>query len=164
MKPYMGMIKSFVNLDWIVFFTSPTSMKVYTALAALCGVFVLTLSIRDYLRDTYDLDVKLEWDKHARGISGPDSPCGWVTVTQLGKRPITISGLHIQMPNNTQHSIALNIFNTHLSEGKPEVYTIEQKNLSTFARDWRKVKVYVTDHRGKRYFSKPVNKKPSWAE
>jgi hypothetical protein len=137
-------------------------MKAYAALGPLCGVIALIWYIKDFFRDTYDLDVKLEWDKHARDIYASESTCGWVTVTQLGKRPITISSLYIQMPNNDQQSVSLNGFNTNLSEGNPEVYTIPQKKLSGFASDWKKVIVVVTDHRGNRYVSKTVKQKPSW--
>ncbi len=94
---------------------------------------------------------------------------GLAKVTNVGRRPVFISVVALELPKGFKHShLILNtsIAGTKLSEGdKPIAHMINYTDLAQYSEQWQKIRAYAEDSTGKRYFSEPPqknSKKPSW--
>lgn len=138
-----------------------------TIIAFVPGVGGLTLGIINYLRESPNVAVTLQWDMKGFGLeSNPNQLYGIITVTNVGRRPVYISHVQIQIRSDEFLMLMDSITGERLLEGDaPRVYSIIQNSELQKDKDvWDKMRAAVFDSTGKRYLSKRIKKKPSWAQ
>lgn len=149
-------------------------MVTLTDLAAIGGlIFGLTgmiLGFLNFFRDRPSVQVYLKWDM--KSIGNPqysvDKLWGVVSVTNIGRRPIFISHVHLKVPkgyDSTHLLLSEGIKGDRISEGdKPVNYMIDQEGLAEFKKDWKSLVAVVIDSTGKEHKSPKIKTKPSWAK
>lgn len=139
-------------------------------LAAILGMILgtagFTVSLMTYLRDRPKIRLKLQWDMMDTSTK---KLMGLVRVTNIGRRPIFVSVVALELPKGHSHShLILNssMPGTKLSEGdKPMAHLINYEELAEYSNEWRVIRAYAEDSTGRRYFSeRPAEnaKVPSW--
>lgn len=147
---------------------------IISLLIAIFGTIIgsagLILSILNYFNDRPNVKVILMWDMKPFGsateILNENKLWGSVAITNIGRRPIYVSHLHLDVPNYSESTwlLAESINGEKLQEGDPpKIYPLSQEKLEQFCDRWDKIRAVVIDSTGKKYYSKPANKKPSWA-
>jgi len=160
----------------------------FTLAISIIGLVIGTagfiLGVLNYRRDRAVVKVSLEWDVSLalRGIPfpgtfDPNRPCGVISVTNIGRRPVYITqvgiGHWIGKDPRLKSSISDDSFlmaisdsveGAKLGEGDPpRRYAVSQSGLETWGHCWRGVRAYVKDSTGKFYSSPPAENRPSWA-
>jgi len=146
-------------------------MTAISMTAAILGMILgsagFAVSWMNYLRDRPKIKLTLNWDM-TETVSR--QKYGLAKVTNIGRRPVFISVVAIELPKGFTHShLILNasMAGTKSSEGdKPIAHIINYTDLAQYAGQWRKIRAYAEDSTGKKYFSKfPAqgSPKPSWA-
>jgi hypothetical protein len=93
-----------------------------------------------------------------------------VTVSNVGRRPIFIGAAVLLAPKGfkpTHFLLMESIPGRKLSEGdEPARIKINPEGMEKYAKSWRKVRVYVEDSAGRKYFAKqlPKSRIPLWAK
>jgi hypothetical protein len=141
-------------------------------LAALLGMLLGTagfiIGLMNYLRDRPIVKVFLKWDMTEVGPN--QNLFGVLRVTNVGRRPIYISVAALQVPKGFTYTHLIlkeSMPGTKLSEGDaPATFMVNYDGLGQYAKHWRKVRGYVEDSAGHKYFSKKLPKSdvPSWAK
>jgi hypothetical protein len=138
--------------------------------AALLGMVLGTagfvMGLMNYLRDRPKVRVTLKWD-----MTEPNTGrmAGVVKVTNVGRRPIFISIVALQVPEGFKHShlvLAKSIPGQKLSEGDATAgFLANYEGLEAYAKKWRDVRWYAEDGAGGKYLSEklPETDIPSWA-
>ncbi len=145
-----------------------------TDIGALLGVIFgtagLVLGIMNYLRDRPEVVVTLKWDMKVTDnpVYDPNKNWGFVTVSNVGRRPIYISHASITIPKGYGHNYLLlweGLRGQRLAEGDPPVdYVLAQDKLEKYKKVWKKMRAVVFDTAGKKYYSKvDKSRPPSWA-
>jgi hypothetical protein len=90
---------------------------------------------------------------------------GVISITNIGRRPIFFSHTHLAVPNNSEYLVITEgLTGEKLQEGDPpKTYPVTQEGLEKYANEWHKIRAVVIDSTGKKYYSKPAQQKPSWA-
>lgn len=157
-----------------------TLALVISLVSGVIGVSAFTLGVLNYLRDRPKVRVTIKFDMSVsrEGMLDPSKPWGLISVTNAGRRPVFISiaafgywrGRALRprgrsLPDGHFLQIAAqSVGGTKLGEGDaPVTYIFSQDGLDQHAANWDKVRAYVEDSTGKRYLSKPVSTRPSWA-
>jgi hypothetical protein len=133
----------------------------------MLGTAGFVMGIMNYLRDKPKIKVRLKWDMTEIHTS---RMFGFLTVTNVGRRPIYITAAALRLPKGFRSSHLLlkeSIPGTKLSEGDaPATFRVPYDLLAVYANKWRDVRGYAEDSAGKRYISKklPESDIPSWAK
>lgn len=159
---------------------------IISVVGGMIGSAGLTLSILNYLRDRPVVKVSLQWDMSIKptpfeSLYDHNKPWGLIRVTNIGRRPTYIAVAAIQYlptvyergmyrllkrrPRNAFCAlISDSIRGKKLSEGDPaEVFVISQDGREQHRKYWLSVRALVEDSAGKKYYSPPVDRCPSWA-
>jgi hypothetical protein len=149
----------------------PTSGISLSDLAAILGMVLGTagfvMSLMNYLRDRPKVKVSLKWDMTE---VGSNKVMGLVRVTNVGRRPIHISVVALQVPKGFKHSrliLKKSMPGQKLSEGDaPAAFPVNHDGLEQYSKNWREVRAYAEDSAGGKYLSKklPKSEIPSWAK
>lgn len=142
-----------------------------TIVAMVLGTSGFVLGIISYLRDRPIVKVTLQWDMSVLDykLRGEGKLCCLIRVTNVGRRPIYVSHVALEMPKGSKPShwlIKEGVVGNSLSEGcPPQLFHTNQKGLEAYAAKWRDIRGQVTDSSGKVWRSKKLSKKiiPSWA-
>lgn len=150
---------------------APHWVTVLTAVAALVGMVLGTagfvMSVMNYLRDRPRVKVALQWDM-SDVVSGRKS--GVVRVTNVGRRPVHIGAVALQVPKGFDHThlvLKKSMPGQTLSEGDPPAgFLVDYAGLEKYAKNWRDLRAYAEDSTGAKYISKklPRANVPSWAK
>jgi hypothetical protein len=140
-------------------------------LAAILGMVLGTagfvMGLMNYLRDRPKVKVFLKWD--LVDTSNSANKIGIVRVTNVGRRPIYISVVALQVPKGFKYTrliLKQSMQGQKLSEGDaPATFPVNYAGLNQYSKTWRKVRGYAEDSAGGKYLSKKVarSEKPSWA-
>ncbi len=140
-------------------------------LAATIGMVLGTagfvMSLMNYLRDRPNVKVTLKWDMTSIRNGQLD---GVVRVVNVGRRPVFISIVALQVPKGFKHThlvLKESIPGEKLSEGdKPAGFLVNYEGLKQYAGKWREVRGYAEDSAGGKYLSErlPESDIPSWAK
>jgi len=139
-------------------------------IGTITGTCGLILSILNYTRDKPNIQITLKWDMLPYGLAttlfDENKLWGVVSITNVGRRPIFFSHLHLKVPGTSEYLlISDGISGEKLLEGDPpKTYPVTQEGLEKYADHWDKIKAVVIDSTGKKYYSLPAQKKPSWAQ
>ena len=159
---------------------------VISVVGGLIGTVGLTLSILNYLRDRSGVRVSLQWDMSITPTLFASQydhrkPWGLIRVTNIGRRPIYISAAALEYFPSSYERIAYSLLRRlprndfcaiidesiggkKLSEGDPpQVFVVTQEGMERHSGYWLRVRAFVEDSAGKKYFSRPVDRCPSWA-
>ncbi len=137
-------------------------------IGTITGTSGLILGILNYNRDKPNIQITLVWDTSPfgaiRAIYDENKLWGVISVTNIGRRPIFFSHLHLEIPGTTEKLlISEGISGEKLQEGDPpRNYPITQEGLEKYADKWNKIRGVVIDSTGKKYYSLPAQNKPSW--
>src|SRR6266700_2689712 len=100
-------------------------------LGMILGTAGFTISLMNYLRDRPRVRLTLKWDMTELGTG---RLFGLVKVTNVGRRPVFISAVALELPPGFKHShLILNnsIAGTKLSEGdQPIVHSVSYTDLA----------------------------------
>jgi hypothetical protein len=150
---------------------TPHSIISLSDVAALLGMVLGTagfvMSLMNYLRDRPRVTVSLKWDMTE--ISS-NKKFGFVSVANIGRRPIYISIAALRLPEGFKHShliLKQSIPGAKLSEGDASArFLVDCDKLEKYSKRWRDVRGYAEDSAGRRYVSKKLAKNPvpSWAK
>jgi hypothetical protein len=143
-----------------------------TATASILGMLLGTagfvMSILNYLRDRAKVKITLRWNMR---IVETGELMGLVRVTNIGRRPVFISVVALEVPKGFEYPYLLlkqSIQGTKLGESeKPLGLPVSYGSLSPYSKVWRKMRAYAEDSTGKRYYSKFPAKgveTPSWVK
>ena len=151
-----------------------------TQIAAVCGVVFgfagLVLSILNYFRDRPELVVALKWDMATTGDlkHDPNKLWGIVRVTNTGRRPIFLTAVALELPKlfatekGFEHNLLVlggSLGGKKLTEGDPPaVFVVTQDDLTRYSTVWNQIRAIAEDSTGRRYKSRKVSERPSWAE
>jgi len=132
-------------------------------LGMVLGTAGFTVSVLNYLRDCPKVKVLLQWnmtDSRTGVIKG------LVRVTNVGRRPVFIGAAAIQVEGGATYLLSDAIPGTKLQEGdKPAGYFVNHDGMAQHFGEWRKVRAFVEDSTGKKYWSKypsKSDKPPAW--
>jgi hypothetical protein len=135
-------------------------------LGAVLGSAGLTISILAFLRDRPNITVTLNWDLESMEI--PGNRIGVVGVTNIGRRPVYIGAVALELPKHHKYNALLlmeSIQGKRLDEGDPPAkFMVTYAKMEKYKVDWSKIRAFAEDSAGKKYYSKYPEKKPSWAE
>lgn len=132
-------------------------------LGMVLGTAGFTVSVLNYLRDRPKVKVLLQWNMtdSRTGIVK-----GLVRVTNIGRRPVFIGAAAIQIEGGATYLLSDAIPGTKLQEGdKPAGYMVNHEGMEKHSGEWRKVRAFVEDSTGKKYWSKypsKSDKPPAW--
>jgi hypothetical protein len=150
-----------------------TPAEPITIASAIIGMMLGTagfvISLFNYLRDRPNVRVCLNWDWKVTDslLYDPTKYWGIVSVTNVGRRPVFITSVALRLPKRYTPSWLLlgeSIPGKKLSEGDPPAtFMSTQERMEEYSGDWRKIRAVAFDSAGKRYISKPVRARPSWA-
>lgn len=107
------------------------------------GLSGLTLSILNYWRDRPNIQINLLWDMESFGditkIYDTNKLWGVVSITNIGRRPIFFSHVHLKISGQTEILIINEgLDGEKLQEGDPpKYYPINQEGLDAFAKQWK---------------------------
>jgi hypothetical protein len=142
-----------------------------TALAgALLGSFGSVLGVLNHLRDRAEVTVTLQWDMAVVGNPVYDASKKWglVKVANVGRRPVYVSHASLRLPAGSKHQVLLlrdAIGGEKLAEGDPpKAYVVDQTDLGSYTKEWKKVYAEISDSTGKSWRSKHQKwqTEPSW--
>jgi hypothetical protein len=145
-----------------------TLSNVAALLGMVLGTAGFVISLRNYLRDRPKVKLTLQWDMAQVGQQA--NKIGVLRVTNIGRRPIHISVAALTVPKGFKYShliLAESMPGTKLFEGDaPATFSINYKDLAQYSKHWRKVRGYVADSTGRKYYSKKLPKSPipSWVK
>ena len=158
---------------------SAIRLFVVTLITAICGsVFGfagLLLSILNYFRDRSELVVTLRWDMAVTDnpIYDPKKHWGIVRVTNIGRRPVHLAKVALELPKSFDTSegfrhthllLSRSIGGQRLAEGDPPAgFVVSQDDLARYSGVWQHIQAIAEDSTGKTYHSKKVSARPSWA-
>lgn len=145
-----------------------------TAMTAITGLVIatisLTLSVLNYRRDAYRLDVSLNWDMKPFGNTTLDSTksYGLITVRNTGRRTVFFSHPHLQLLGrkklfifgeriiDKQFISRDTLEEVTIKEGDPpKRYPVKSGEFVEYSKRWKDVRAVAIDARGKSYYSKP---------
>jgi hypothetical protein len=135
----------------------------------LLGSAGFAISLFNYLRDRPVVRVVLQWDMSITGNPRYDHSKFWgiATVTNVGRRPVFITTVGVELPKGSKPSFLLlieAIEGRKLSEGdQPVTHMIEQDQMKKHAHHWAEMRAVAIDSAGRKYKSKRVAERPSWA-
>lgn len=147
-------------------------MNIVSLTAAILGMVLGTagfvMSIMNYLRDRPRVKLTLVWDMTETRTK---ELCGMIKVTNIGRRPIFISAVALEVPSEGPRKLLVsmeNIQGKKLSEGDmPITHIVSYSQLCPYSPFWKKMRAYAEDSTGKRYYSKfPAAdaKAPQWVD
>ena len=147
-------------------------MTVVTEIGALLGMILgtagFTLSLMIYLRDRPKIRLSLQWDMTETKTG---ELYGIVRVTNIGRRPVFVSAVALELPRGLEHSHLLlntSIIGVKLCEGdQPAKHIVSYSRLCEYSKGWRDIRAYAEDSTGTRYFSdfpRKDAKPPSWVK
>lgn len=148
------------------------SPEIVSIIAIVISIISLTVSVFNYRRDNYKVNVSLDWDagKYYVGMqSNVKETWGTITVTNRGRRPVYIRNIGLKYPDDER---VFNLLGEDKLEGvkiseadPPIVIKIPQDNrLKRYSKNWRKLYAVAYDIKGKEYKSEKSWNTPSWAE
>lgn len=155
-------------LDVFLWIDKLLSVDVLSRLGAITGTIGCLLGILNFRRDKAKVTVKLAWDMEPYDVIssdlGENKLYCCITVTNEGRRPVFISHVAIKRPGKDKYLLLVKgVKGKTLREGDPpEKYVIPQDRLGQYSKEWRKLRGYVENSSGRRYYSKPVSERPSW--
>jgi len=133
-------------------------------LGSLLGGAALVISILNYRRDKPQLKVTLKWDMTEVGTR---RMMGIVKVANVGRRPVHLGAVALELPPSLKHSHLLlhdSIKGKRLDEGdKPEAFMVNYDQMAQYKEVWDKIRAMAEDSTGKAYYSEYPKDKPSWA-
>jgi hypothetical protein len=138
-------------------------------IGAITGVSGLVLGILNYNRDKPNIQITLSWDMSSYGFASViyDEKKLWgvISITNISRRPIFFSHLHLEVPDTSKCLlISAGVAGEKLLEGDPpKTYPVTQEGLEEYADHWNKIRAVAIDSTGKKYYSLPAKQKPSWA-
>lgn len=144
-----------------------TITEVAAVLGMVLGTVGSVMSLMNYLRDRPKVKVILKWDMTEVNTN---NQTGVVRVVNVGRRPIFISVVAVQVPKGFKHThlvLKESIPGQRLSEGDaPADFLVNYDGLEKYAAKWRKMRGYAEDSAGRKYVSKkrPKSEIPSWAK
>lgn len=151
---------------WTPHFTVTLS-NLAAILGMLLGTAGFVMSLMNYLRDKPRVRVVLQWDMKDTGTG---AMMGLVRVSNVGRRPVFISAVALEVPKGFEYSHLVlmdAVAGKKLGEGDaPAVFMVKyDADLNKYSRVWRDLRGYVEDSAGGEYRSKklPKNPVPSWA-
>ncbi len=151
-------------------YSAQTRASIVTEFAAILGMVLGTvgfvMSVMNYLRDRPKIKAFVNW--HMEELR-TEEKMGIVTVANVGRRPIFISTAVMLVPKGfgkcTHFILMESVRGQKLSEGDaPTRIKVNHEGMEQYAKVWRKVRVYVEDSAGRKYFAKPDPRKPPWAK
>ena len=142
-----------------------TLNDITTLLGLIIGFSAFALSIFNYYRDKAKIRIELQWDMQN---NNDDEWYGTVFISNIGRRPIYISHLALELPKTYDSRylvIREGLFGHKLAEGdEPLIFQIPHEGMNEYKKDWRNIIAQVTDSSGKIWKSNRVKVKPLWAE
>lgn len=140
-------------------------------LAAITGMVLGTagfmMSWMNYLRARPQVRVSLQWDMTNLQTR---EMMGLVRVVNVGRRPIFISVVALELPKGFKDSHLIindSIQGAKLWEGDPpKGFPVKYEGLHQYAKHWRQIRAYVEGSAAKKYRSKqlPDSPVPSWVK
>lgn len=136
----------------------PPFVSAGVALLAL-GVSVVHAIInwRNYRRDQSKLRVVLRWNAEQTQFEGARSPVecyGHITVTNVGRRPVTVNFIALHLPGRKRVTNWLDE-PIRLQEGEEVIKKVHQDaTLTPFLGKWDHITASATDSTDKTYVSK----------
>jgi hypothetical protein len=134
-------------------------------LGMVLGTAGFVMALMNYMRDRPRIRVSVNW--HMAEVRTGEK-MGIVTVANVGRRPIFISIAVMRVPKKFKPDhfvLAESIQGQKLSEGDaPARIKVSLKDMEQYAKVWRKVRVYVEDSAGRKYFAKKSERVPPWAQ
>ena len=145
-----------------------TITDIMSLVALITGTVGCVLSTLNFLYDRAKVVVSFQWDMKPWGNIPLDENklYGCISVTNVGRRPVFISHASLKFPGHNKYGVLYEgLKGETLKEGDPpKRYPVSQEGLEEYSKDWSKIRGCVEDSTGKRYYSKPVLKQPSWAK
>lgn len=147
-----------------------------TAIVALAtAIASLVLGVLNHTRDRARVKVQLQWDMSVtEGPGGldPEKDWGFVNVVNVGRRPVYITSVYLVLPKSCRPRNLLltsSLFGPfspkRLEEGDPTAcIPTEQEGMEEHAGYWKKIRAVALDSTGRKYRSRKVSKRPSWAK
>ena len=141
-------------------------VSVAAILGMILGTAGFVMSLMNYLRDQARVRVILLWDMTDTHTL---EKFGFVRVTNIGRRPVFISCVALELPKGFGHS-GLMLMNTiggkRLAEGEELLNEpINYDSIAKYSSGWKRIRAYAIDSTGKKYYSDFPNDKataPSW--
>ena len=124
------------------------------------------IAISNYRRDRHKVRVDLKWNAEEtvfRGAKSAVERLGHITVTNVGRRPVSIDFIGLHLPGRKR---VINWLETgeviRLEEGAaPIVRKVHQDStLEPFVDSWRKIRASASDTAGREYRSKDGGERP----
>ena len=136
------------------------------------GVSGCILGVANFFRDRAKVKVTLQWDMRVTANVKYDPKKSWgvITVTNVGRRPIYVSHISLRLPRRYKPrylTILEFAAGNRLSEGDaPQIYPVDQQQMTQYARDSKIIVAQVWDSTGKVWRSRKLRRieKPSWAK
>jgi len=152
--------------------SSLTLQEIVVLLGIIFGVSGCVLGIANFLRDRPRVKITQQWDMRVtpNRVYDPNKTWGVISVTNAGRRPVYVSHVSLMLPRGSEAKYLTLLeaaAGTRLAEGDaPQIYPVNQKQLTKYARDWRIIVAQVWDSTGKTWKSKKLRKsdRPSWAK
>lgn len=147
------------------------TIRIIGSVGGFAGFISLFIHLANFFRDKAKITVQLQWDaevsRQNNGFLPP--PQAYITVKNIGRRPVYIDTVTLNYPGETRHlnllTDGLNPIGRKLEEGgEPILIKVPQTQvLWKYADRWKEIQAITTDISGREYKSKAVTDKPSWA-
>lgn len=135
-------------------------------LALLISCIHTIIAVINYRRDRHKVRVDLKWNAEETSFQGAKSPVkrlGHITVTNVGRRPVTIDFVGLHLPGRKRVISWLEVGETVRleEESAPIVKKIHQDStLEPFVDNWRKIRASASDTAGREYRSRHGGERP----
>jgi len=124
------------------------------------------IAISNYRRDRHKIRVDLKWNAEStvfRGAKSEIERLGHITVTNVGRRPVSIDFIGLHLPGRKRVISWLETGEVvRLEEGSaPIVKKVHQDStLEPFVDKWKKIRASASDTAGREYRSKNGGERP----
>lgn len=135
-------------------------------LALIVSCVSVFISIFNYRRDRHRVRVELKWNAEQTRFQGATTSIerlGHITVTNVGRRPVSINFIALHLPGRKRVINWLAIGEViRLEEGSaPIIKKVHQDTtLEPFVENWKKIKASASDTSRQTYWSKHGGERP----
>lgn len=135
-------------------------------LALIVSCVHAMVGVSNYRRDRHKVRVDLQWNAEETrkfGVREPTERFGHITVTNIGRRPVSIQFIGLHLPGRKR---VINWLATgeviKLEEGGPPIIkkVRQDSNLEPFVDIWRKIRASADDTANREYRSKHGGERP----
>jgi hypothetical protein len=142
---------------------SPPILGILAGVGAVLGVVNTTWNLWRLYMDRVFLVVAVDWDWSERDPDDTSSPR--VTIRNKGHRPAYVTAVELVERGGNRHLLR-RFDNQKVEPGAIFIFRPDWSEPTEddpeFRSDWRGLRVAIEEGSGKRWFSPPATKKPSW--